>query len=121
MITVELTRDERGDIVAYRVEGHSGWAARGSDIVCAGVAALTQAAALGLDRHVGVPLETEARDGYLMCRLLPGAPEGAAKEAQAVLATMVIGLREIAAAYPDYVTVVERGRKRSGNEKGGTR
>jgi|SRR5690606_26641776 len=121
MITVELTRDEEGYIVAFEVKGHSGWAARGSDIVCAGVAALTQAAALGLDRHVGVPLETEARDGYLMCRLLPGASEGAAREAQAVLATMVIGLQEIAAAYPAHVTVTERARKRPGKEKGGVR
>ena len=48
MIRISVVRDRRGDIVGWSVSGHSGFAPRGEDIVCAGVSAIVQTTLLGL-------------------------------------------------------------------------
>ena len=109
MIEVSLRRDEAGRLVGFRAVGHSKWARRGHDIVCAAVSALTQAAVLGLARHLRLPVSVEAGDGLLDCRLeLSGEnspDDGLLQQADAVLATMELGLREIANQYPGRVRV----------------
>lgn len=115
MIRIAVFRDRRGRVVGFKASGHSGWAAKGSDIVCAGVAALTQGAVLGLIHHVKADVETAADDGFLECRVVgfgsgdSAGPGRATAEAaaQAVLETMVLGLREIARQYPDHVRMEE--------------
>jgi len=118
-VTVFL--DRAGRVTGFRVTGHSGWAAKGSDIVCAGVSALTQAAVLGLVQQLGVDVHTEVGDGLLACRLAgrgDGGDEGPVgdRAVQAVLGTMVLGLREIARQYPRHVSLVERREGKGGAE-----
>lgn len=122
MIEITVFRDREGRITGFRAVGHSGWAQRGSDIVCAGVAALTQTAVMGLVHHLGVHVHTEAGDGLLACRLPEGdgddeGPVGD-RAVQAVLGTMVLGLREIVRQYPRHVSLAER-REGRREEKGG--
>jgi uncharacterized protein YsxB (DUF464 family) len=40
MIQVERIKNEHGENIGFRVNGHAGFARRGRDIVCAGVSAL---------------------------------------------------------------------------------
>lgn len=105
MITVSICRS-RGIIRRFSVSGHSGYAERGSDIICAGVSALVQTIVLGLQEHVGLNVDLEVKEGYLACCL----PEVAGKKSElagVLLETMVSGLQRISEQHSDYVTVEE--------------
>ncbi len=107
MIEAFIGRDEQGRLAGFHVSGHAGFARRGEDIVCAAVSALAQAALLGLLRHLRLPLRYEVADGRVACRLPPALSPTTAAAAEAILATMALGLREIAAQYPRYLRVTE--------------
>ena len=64
MTTIRIFRTE-GHITAVTVEGHTGYAEEGSDIVCAAVSALTQGALLGIREVAGIGAESRVSDGRL--------------------------------------------------------
>ncbi len=107
MVSVTILRDEEGGVAGFEATGHAGFAERGGDIVCAGVSALTQTAVLGLARRLGAPLEVVQRPGLLRCRVGGDASREVRKRAQDILETMVLGLREIAARYPERLRLAE--------------
>ena len=80
MISVKIFVNEDGMIDGYAVSGHSGTAARGQDIVCAGVSALTQSA------------------------LLSEPPD---ERSEAILRTMWMGLAEIEKISPKGIQIQE--------------
>ncbi|HHY92318.1 MAG TPA: ribosomal-processing cysteine protease Prp, partial [Firmicutes bacterium] len=49
--------------------------------------------------------QVTVRAGHLTCRL--GEPGGKAREAEAILATMVLGLKAMAEHYPDRIRLEE--------------
>lgn len=108
MIEIELYRTCTGNIKGYRVEGHAGMAEKGRDTVCAAVSVLAQTAVLGLNRHLGLQPKVSRRDGYLSCMLLE--QDISENTVQAVLETMVIGFKEIAEQFPEYVQIEEHRR-----------
>lgn len=103
MIRVDIFRDNAAAIIGFQVSGHAGHAPRGEDIVCAGISALTQAAVLGLQRHLGRNLDLVVKGGHLEMRL-EGLPDAGTA---AILETMLIGLREIADLYRKSVQIRE--------------
>ena len=106
MIEVWVRRDG-GKIAGYRVEGHAGWAESGSDIVCAAVSALTIAAANGLDRLAGAVSKSESSEGRLEVVLKGGIGEKAEVKAEAILETMLGGLRDIREEYPGRIKIYD--------------
>lgn len=106
MIRVEVYRDPAGLITGYKVSGHSGYAPEGEDIVCAGVTALTETAVLGLRQVASLKPRVELAEGLIRCELPAVAGEQSAR-AQAILETMVLGLRDIARDYRRHVRVSE--------------
>lgn len=106
MIKVEIcVCDER--IIGFAATGHSGTAPRGEDIVCAGVSALTQAAAIALMEHLHRRLDCKQASGELRLTLTDDPDE----LTESVLQTMYLGVREIARQYPQAVrlTITEMG------------
>ena len=101
MIKVKVYLNQQNRIVTCEVTGHAGVGAKGYDIVCAGVSALTQAALLGLMKHLKVQVAHEVKDGFLSFRL----QEEANELTEAILQTMTIGLSEIAKAYKENVQI----------------
>lgn len=106
MITVEIEREPSGSVSGFAVDGHSGTAPRGEDIVCAGVSALTQTALLGLDRHLKRELQLVIKPGLMRVKL-KAAPD---VMTDAVLETMLLGLYEIAKISSDGVRILEHRR-----------
>ncbi len=100
-----LQCDDRGAIVGFAARGHAGAGPRGRDVVCAGVSALVQTAALGLERRLGASVRVEAADGVFLCRLAPGQASDVSGRAQDILETMVLGLTEIARGAPGRLVV----------------
>ena len=107
MLVVEVFRTEEGDILGFRARGHAGFAEYGQDIVCAGASAILHTAALGVVRHLGWPARVQAGEGFLELRLdRPQSAthsESAWRQAQAVLETAVLGIREIERRYAGHV------------------
>lgn len=107
MITVRLERSADRRIVAFAVTGHSGYAARGNDIVCAGVSAVVQTTVLGLQRVLGINCSGSQTDGELHCALPTDLPPGSVESADILLRTMLAGLTALAEAYADYVRILD--------------
>ncbi|MFC2468776.1 MAG: ribosomal-processing cysteine protease Prp [Negativicutes bacterium] len=75
MIRIDVFRLSDGKISGFRVHGHSGTAARGQDIVCAGISALAQAALLGIGEHLHRPLDFSVRPSGDLRMKLRGEPD----------------------------------------------
>ena len=98
MIKVKIFRDKTaGKIVSFDVSGHSGTAPHGFDIICAGVSSLTQSALLGLGDYLNRDVDFDAASGKLSVKL-KGAPDDLT---EAILRTMLLGLKEIAKVNPE--------------------
>ncbi len=91
-----------------KAEGHSGYAASGSDIVCAAVSAVVQTAVLGVERVAGCEAESRKGGALLEARFArPVDDAGRWAKAQAILETTLLGLREIEEGRESYVRVIE--------------
>lgn len=106
MINVKIVRNTEGLISSYEIKGHADYAQAGFDIVCAAVSALTQAAANGLSEHLKREVDCFCIDGELKVNLTQ-APDDLT---EAVLATMLMALQDIAEQYPKRVRIQERRR-----------
>lgn len=100
MIEVEIYEERDGRISAFSVQGHSGTAPKGRDIVCAGVSALSQTALLGLGRHLHREIDFHIDPSGDLHMKLREAPDDLS---EAILRTMRLGIEEIEKAYPDAV------------------
>lgn len=101
MIRVEITRDTLGRVTQFESQGHSGIGPPGASIVCAGVSAITQTAALGL-RRIGALQSVTAESGQFCCLADSNDPSG-----QAIMEAMILGLGEIARQYPTGVEIFD--------------
>ena len=104
---VAFYRRSDGALVGYRVEGHSGYAEAGEDIVCAAVSVLTQTTLNGLQDVIRVPVmyEIDDRTAFLEARLTPEANENQLRQAQILLETLHQGLQAIERSYPRNVRI----------------
>jgi ribosomal protein len=91
MINLKVFQQEDGKISGFSMSGHSGTAKRGEDIVCAGVSSLSQAALLGIYEYLHRDMDYQHASGKLEMKL-KGAPDDLT---EAILRTMLLGLREI--------------------------
>lgn len=106
MIEIRIERNSAGQVEAFAVTGHAGYAEAGQDIVCAGVSAITLTTVLGLENVLGIECAGKQRDGRLICRL-PRMPEHLREKADLLLTTMIVGLQAVKESYADYVRIVD--------------
>ncbi|MCS6903306.1 MAG: ribosomal-processing cysteine protease Prp [Candidatus Bipolaricaulota bacterium] len=105
MTSVEILRDSDRKIFAFRSRGHTGYAEEGKDIVCAGVSTLLQTAVLGLEEYLKLDPKVEQEKGFLQCHLERDIFLN--REIDAVLETMVLGLKALEREYPEHLRVTE--------------
>ena len=105
--TVTFFRRSDGALIGYRASGHSGYAAAGEDIVCAGVSALTQSTLNGLQNVLKAPVrfDIDARTASLEAELKPEATEEELDRAQLLLVTLLEGIQAIERSYPRNVRI----------------
>ncbi len=106
MVEVNISRDKKGRIVQFGGSGHSGYAKEGKDIVCAAVSTLLQTALVGLKDYLGLKVAVRRKKGWLQVETgeINGSKQ---KVADAILETMVLGLRYIERDYTGYLEVKE--------------
>jgi uncharacterized protein len=107
MILVVVKKDLQGRVVGFTCSGHAGYAKRGSDIVCAGVSALTHTTLLALEQIIQLPVEvkTETKSNLLDCSWDGNREE--TEQSALLMKVMQLGLREIQKQYPKYLRVSE--------------
>ena len=99
MINAVLYREGK-NMTGCRLEGHSGWADQGHDIVCAAASILGCTCVNSLESICGlIPEISEDEDGILEFRLPEMTPEENAK-AQILMGALKQGLTDLADAYP---------------------
>ena len=98
---------ENGAIRRIDVEGHAG-GKRGTDIVCAAVSAVVQTALLGLLHHGEKHVTHRTRDGSLSIKINGTEGDSVKNSFNAIMSTMLLGLRAIEREHPDRVTITMR-------------
>ena len=113
MIKAVLYR-EGENLTGCRLEGHSGWADQGHDIVCAAASILGCTCVNALETVCRViPLITEenAEKGILAFEL-PGMTEEENAKAQILMKALRQGLKDLSAEYPRNVTLSIKERRK---------
>lgn len=104
MITVTLTKAD-GKIIRVRAIGHSGAAARGSDIICAAVSAVVQTAYLAL-KDIGEKTDYVRDEKKGLFEFTVG--DGNRAKSDVILRAMVVGLQDLAEGYPQNIKLEEQ-------------
>lgn len=91
-----------GRITAIEAKGHTGYAEEGSDIVCAAVSSVVQTALLGLLNVAKVQVQKTIAEGYLKFEIT-GGTVGQKQTAEAILRTMLEGVKDIEKGYPSFI------------------
>ena len=107
MITVDLYRNRKGEITAFRSKGHASDAPTGESVICAWVSAVTQMALVGLEQQLQYPVEYRAdtKKGELQVTL-QRTPDA---KSQALLGSMEAVLYQLAEQCPQDVRIHEHG------------
>ena len=109
MTQIALYRDRAGQWLGFSVKGHSGYAEEGSDIVCAGISALTITCINALESVVGIVPEVRGgEDGFLEARLPSHVDAQRMHDAQVLLRALHQGLSDLADGYDKYVRLSTR-------------
>jgi uncharacterized protein YsxB (DUF464 family) len=112
MVKVQITRNRDGRVLTFLADGHAASSRRRTeyDLVCAALSAVMQTALLGLGEYVGLHDRLTYNiddDGWLYCQLPADLSDAERVRADAIIETMIIGLRSIASEYPEQITVEE--------------
>jgi uncharacterized protein YsxB (DUF464 family) len=109
MIKVTIHRDPaRNLITGFDMTGHANYDVHGSDIVCAGVSAVSFGSLNAIEALTGVQLAIQSEgDGDLHVQV-PAIPDGQKREhVQLLLEGMLVSLETIRASYGKYLKMNE--------------
>lgn len=101
MIKAHMTYGTGNRITGFELTGHAGYGVEGEDIVCAAVSVLTISTVNSLEQLAKVELDIDERPlegGYLRVELKTDNDE-----AQLLLASLRLGLVDIAQQYRKYI------------------
>ncbi len=103
MVEVIFRKDSRLRLSSVSAHGHTEWSASGTDIICAAVSAILQAARLGVEQVAAVPLSVTQHEGTIELRWEESARDDPAL--RAIVRTAELSLAQIADQYPEHVLV----------------
>ena len=101
MLEVKFRRDSRQRLSSVFASGHTEFADRGEDLVCAAASAILQAAWLGLTDHAKIAVAAERSEGRLALRWSEADREDPA--VRAIVATAELAINHLAVQYPEHL------------------
>ena len=98
---------KEGRIVRIEVNGHTGYATAGEDVVCAAISAVLQGAVLGVMEvaKARVEYQTDERKGQMRFALADGQGEAVSHDAEIILRSALVATKDIAEGYSQFVKV----------------
>lgn len=108
-ITIERLQD--GRICSFIISGHAFFSDYGTDIVCAGISAVSIGTVNALEALCNIDTESHTTidedQGFLKYQLPVNLNNDEMQKAQLILEAMIVSLQSIAASYGDFVTINE--------------
>ena len=89
----------------FVVEGHSGYAEEGSDIVCAAISAVIGVTECTVNDVLGLAAPVKQRDGFVSLKLPGSLGEVNENTCQDLLTGMMVYLQALSVEYPDNLIV----------------
>lgn len=106
MIRATINRTKSGSIQSFTISGHAVFAAHGSDIVCAGVSAVSFGAVNSIISLTGITPDIEqGADGFLRCDFPDNLPEETQEKVQLLLEGMVVSLQTMERDYGKHIKI----------------
>ena len=100
---------EGSRIVSFQVEGHSGLATEGEDILCAAVTSAVRLTECAVNDVLGLEAAVKVRekDAFLSLKLPNGLGQTNESTCQTLLAALLVHCVQLAEEYPENITVLE--------------
>ena len=108
---IKITIAKKGELInTIEVAGHSGYADEGSDIICAAVSTLTQNCEKGLKEMLKINTKfiIDENIPHLSVSLPNDLSEKDMKDAQILMKSTYLGLKDLADSYPKYINIKEK-------------
>ena len=109
MIKITIIKSNQ-NIMTIEATGHSGYAEEGSDIVCSAVSTLTESLINGLEEVVGIHTKyvIDEEIPHLSVSLPKDISPRQMEDAQVLMRSTYLGLKNIADSYSQYINIKEK-------------
>ena len=107
---IEATFHMEGSrIESFQVEGHSGLASAGEDILCAAVTSAVRLTECAVNDVLGLeaPVKTREKDASVSLKLPKALDADSESVCQTLLAALLVHCVQLAEEYPENITVLE--------------
>ena len=100
---------EGSRIQAFTIEGHSGWADSGEDILCAAITSAVRLTECAVNDVLGLEASVKVRekDASITLKLPNGLGQTNESTCQTLLVALMVHFVQLAEEYPDNITVLE--------------
>ena len=108
-MTTVTFHSEGSRITGLELQGHSGYAPRGEDIVCAALTSAVRLAECAVNDVLGLeaPVKVRDKDAYLSLKLPKALEAGSERVCQTLLAALLVHCVQLAEEYPENISVME--------------
>ena len=108
-MTTVTFHTEGSRIVSFEVQGHSGYAPEGEDIVCAAVTSAVRLAECAVNDVLGLGASVKERESDASITMeIPGGLSAANESTcQTLLAALMVHFASLHEEYPDHISVME--------------
>ena len=100
---------EGRNIVSFQVEGHSGLAEAGKDVLCAAVTSAVRLTECAVNDVLGLeaPVKVREKDASVSLKLPKALDADSESVCQTLLAALLVHCVQLAEEYPENITVLE--------------
>ena len=106
-MTTVTFRMEGDRITGFTVQGHSGYAEEGSDIVCAAVTSAVRLTECAVNDILGLEASVRVKEESISLKLPGGLGETNESTCQTLLTALLVYLTQLHEEYPENIIVLE--------------
>lgn len=106
-MTTVTFRMEGDRITGFTVQGHSGYAEAGSDIVCAAVTSAVRLTECAVNDILGLEASVRVKEDSISLRLPGGLGQTNESTCQTLLTALMVYLTQLHEEYPENIIVLE--------------
>ncbi len=108
-MTTVTFHSEGSRITGFTVEGHSGLAPAGEDILCAAVTSAVRLTECAVNDVLGLeaPVKVRRQDAYLSLKLPGGLGQSCEDTCQTLLTALMLYLTQLREEYPEHLIVFD--------------
>lgn len=108
-MTTVTFHSEGSRITGLELQGHSGYAPQGADIVCAALTSAVRLTECAVNDVLGLeaPVKVRDKDAYLSLKLPKALDPDSESVCQTLLAALLVHCVQLAEEYPENISVME--------------